>query len=43
MTQHVLPEQTLEDHRTLRRLAFVVGCFVVFTAAMAVGIGLTLG
>ena len=43
MTQHVLQEHTIEDHRTLRRLAFVVGFFIAFTAAMAVGIGLTLG
>ncbi len=43
MTQHVLQEHTLEDHRTMRRLAIVVGCFLAFTAAMAVGIGLTMG
>jgi hypothetical protein len=43
MTQHVLPEQTLEDQRTMRRLALVVACFIAFTAAMAVGVGLALG
>jgi hypothetical protein len=43
MTQHVLQKDTLEDRRTMHRLAFVVGCFIAFTVAMAVGIGLTLG
>jgi hypothetical protein len=43
MTQHALPEQTLEDQRTMRRLVIVVACFVVFTATMAVGIGVILG
>jgi hypothetical protein len=43
MTQHLLPEHTLEDHRTMRRLAVVIGCFLAFTAAMAVGIGLVMG
>jgi len=43
MTQHALPEHTLEDQRTMRRLAIVVACFVAFTAAMAVGVGVTLG
>lgn len=43
MTQHVLQEDTLEDQRTLRRLAFVVGCFIAATAAMAVIIGVVVG
>lgn len=43
MTQHALPEHTLEDQRTMRRLAFVVVCFVVFTVAMAVGVGVAIG
>ncbi len=43
MTQHALPEHTLEDQRTMRRLAIVVACFIVFTAAMAVGIGVAFG
>ena len=43
MTQHLLPEQTLEDRRTMRRLAIVIGSFLALTAAMAVGIGVTLG
>jgi len=43
MTQHQLMEDTLEDQRTIHRLAIVVACFIAFTAAMAVGIGVTLG
>jgi hypothetical protein len=43
MTQHAQPEQTREDQRTMRRLAVVVACFVVFTAAMAVAISVALG
>ena len=43
MTQHILPEHTLEDRRTMRRLAIVIGFFLAFTAAMAVGVGVTLG
>jgi hypothetical protein len=43
MTQHSLPEQTLEDRRTMRRLALIIGGFLAFTAAMAVGVGLALG
>jgi hypothetical protein len=38
MTQHTLPEQTLEDQRTMRRLSLVVAGFLAFTAAMAVSI-----
>jgi hypothetical protein len=43
MTQHVQPEQTREDQRTMRRLAIVVACFIAFTAAMAVAVGVALG
>jgi hypothetical protein len=43
MTDHVLREDTLEDQRTLRRLATVIGCFIAATAAMAVVIGVVLG
>ena len=43
MTQHLLPEQTEEDQRTLRSLAFVVSAFVVCTAAMAIAIGVIMG
>lgn len=43
MTQHVLQEDTLEDQRTMRRLAVVVGCFVAASAAMAIVIGVVAG
>jgi len=43
MTQHILPEHTIEDRRTMRRLAVVIGGFLAFTAAMALGVGITLG
>ena len=43
MTQHLLPEQTDEDRRTMRRLAAVVGLFIVATAVMAVVVGAMMG
>ena len=43
MTQHVMHEDTLEDQRTLRRLALVTSVFLVATAAMAVVIGVVMG
>jgi hypothetical protein len=43
MTQHLLPEHTLEDRRTMRRLALVIGGFLAFTAAMAVAVGVVAG
>jgi Na+/H+-dicarboxylate symporter len=43
MTQHVMPQDTLEDQRTLRRLALVTSVFIVATATMAVVIGLVMG
>ncbi len=43
MTQHLIQEDTLEDQRTMRRLAAVTGCFIAASAAMAVIIGVVLG
>lgn len=43
MTEHLHFEETLEDQRIMRRLALVVGCFMAFTVAMAVGVGIALG
>jgi hypothetical protein len=43
MTQHLLMEDTLDDRRAMHRLALVVACFIAFTAAMAVGVGIALG
>ena len=39
MTQHLLEEHTLEDQRTMRRLALVIGGFVAATMIMAIVIG----
>jgi len=43
MTQHLLPEHTIEDRLIMRRLAVVIGCFLAFTAAMALGVGIAMG
>jgi hypothetical protein len=43
MTQHVLQQDTLDDQRTWRNLAIVIGCFVAFTIALAVGVGIAMG
>jgi hypothetical protein len=43
MTQHVLPEQTLEDQRTMRRLATVIGAFIAGTAIMAITVAIVMG
>ena len=43
MTQHILQEDTLEDQRTMRRLAVVIGCFIGASAAMALIIGAIMG
>jgi hypothetical protein len=43
MTEHLRIEDTLDDQRAMRRLAFVVACFLAFTAAMAIGVGIALG
>lgn len=42
MTQHPSQEQTDEDQRTMRRLAAVVGGFIVFTAVLALTVGLVM-
>ncbi|WP_461424949.1 hypothetical protein [Gymnodinialimonas sp.] len=43
MTQHLNPEQTLEDEATMRRLAIVIGGFIAFTAIGALLVGLIAG
>jgi hypothetical protein len=43
MTQHLSMEDTIDDRRAMRRLALVVSCFIAFTVAMAVGVGIALG
>jgi hypothetical protein len=43
MTQHILQEDTHEDQQTMRRLATVIGGFIVATAVMAVVVGLVMG
>ena len=42
MTQHLLEEHTLEDQRIMRRLAIVIGGFIVATAVMATTISFIL-
>ena len=43
MTQHALPEHTQEDQRTMRRLAAVIGVFIIATAILAVAVGAIMG
>jgi hypothetical protein len=43
MTQHVLKQHEDEDRTTLRRLATVIGCFVLATAVLAVAVGIAMG
>ena len=43
MTQHQLAEETIEDQRTMRRLALVIGCFIAATAVLAVSVGIVMG
>jgi hypothetical protein len=43
MTQHLSMKDTLDDRRAMRRLALIVACFLAFTAAMAVGVGIVMG
>lgn len=43
MTQHEQAEQTAEDQRIMRRLALVVGGFMLATGAMAIAIALVVG
>jgi hypothetical protein len=40
MTQHLLPEDAAADRTAMRRLATVIGCFIVATAIMALTVGL---
>ncbi len=40
MTQHLLQRDIEEDKRTLKRVAKVIGLFVVATAILAVSVGL---
>ena len=42
MTQHLLEEHTLEDQRTMRRLAIVIGGCIVATIVMATTISFIL-
>ena len=43
MTQHLMPEHEIEDQQIMRRLAIVVGGFIIATAAMAIVIGAIMG
>lgn len=43
MTQHLSPEDTNADRTAMRRLAAVIGCFVVATAILALTVGLVMG
>lgn len=43
MTQHIDQQHTLEDQKTLRRLAIVIGCFMLATVALALGITAVFG
>jgi hypothetical protein len=43
MTQHLLEEDTVEDQRTMRQLATVIGAFIVFTVILAVTVGTIMG
>jgi hypothetical protein len=43
MTDHILQEHTEEDQLIMRRLATVVGGFVVATALLALIIGVVMG
>lgn len=43
MTQQTLQEQAEEDRRTMRRLAAVVGGFIIATAALAITVGAIMG
>jgi hypothetical protein len=42
MTQHLLQEHSDEDRQTMRRLATVIGAFVVATIVLALGVGLVM-
>lgn len=43
MTQHTLPQQNEEDRLIMRRLATVVGGFILATVIMAIAVGLIMG
>ena len=43
MTQHLLHEHTEEDQLIVRRLAIVIGSFIVATAIMAITVGALMG
>ena len=43
MTQHIRQEDTQEDARTMKRLATVIGAFIVATAVLAVSVGMVMG
>lgn len=43
MTQHLTQADTIEDQRTMRRLATVIGGFILATALLALAVGLTMG
>ncbi len=43
MTQHLTQADTIEDQRTMRRLATVIGGFILATALLALTVGLTMG
>ena len=43
MTHHLLQADTVEDQRTMRRLATVIGGCIVATALLALAVGLTMG
>jgi hypothetical protein len=43
MTEHILQEHAQEDREIMRRLALVVGCFVGFTAMLAIAVFIVAG
>ena len=43
MTQHLLQEHTDEDQQTMRRLATVIGAFIVATIVLALSVGVVMG
>ena len=43
MTQHLLRQDTEEDQLIMRRLAAVIGGFIICTALLALSVGLLMG
>lgn len=43
MTQHILEQDTCEDRQIMRRLAMVIGGFMLATAALATAIAMIAG